>query len=109
MDRNKLIIEKGDRIFARISKNGHTILEFMINCIGSVEELMQEIRRMTGDLRGLVKLCLRNQSRGWGQERLLMLYAGSQSAPAVAPAHDRLRMQARDRVSQPSYALGNLL
>lgn len=107
MDRNKLIIEKGDRIFARISKNGHTILEFMINCIGSIEELMQEIRRMAGDMRGLVKLCLRNQSRGWGQERLLMLYAGSKPDPTVAPRHDSFRMQARRPMSQPSYALGN--
>ena len=109
MDRNNFIIEKGDRIFARISKNGRTILEFMINCIGSVEELMQEIRRMVGDVRGLVKLCLRNQSRGWGQERLLMLYAGSKAATITTPLHDILRMQERGRVSQPNYAPGNRL
>ncbi len=72
MDRDNLIIEKGDRIFAHLIKDGRTIVEFMINCIGSVNELMQEIRRMAGDVHGLVKLRLRNQSRGWGQERLIM-------------------------------------
>lgn len=106
MEKKNLIIEKGDRVFARLIKDGRTVLEFMINCIGSVEELMKEIRCMAGEVHGLVKLCLRNQSRGWGDERLLMLCAGPR--PSVSsPLSGLSKTQARVLMNRPSYARGN--
>lgn len=70
-------IRKGDRIFARLTMGGKLILEFMINRVGSLSELLDELREMTGNLRGLGRLQIRNQSRGWSQERNLMFYGNS--------------------------------
>ena len=66
-------IMMGDRVFARLVMGGRTIVEFMMNRIGSIDDLFVELRQMTRGLRGLAKLIIRNQSRGWGMERKLML------------------------------------
>ncbi|MDE6576751.1 MAG: hypothetical protein K2J82_03655 [Muribaculaceae bacterium] len=71
---NKNIIEKGDRIFARLSMGGRTIVEVMMNSISSIDEVTAELRRLSGDIRGLVKLYIRNHTRGWCVERGLMVY-----------------------------------
>lgn len=73
IQRNK--IEFGDRIFARLTMGGKTVFEFMINRVSDMTELLGELRHMTSGLRGLAKLYIRNQSRGWSQERPLMLYS----------------------------------
>lgn len=75
-------IRKGDRIFARLTMGGKLILEFMINRVGSLSELLDELRQMTGNLRGLGRLQIRNQSRGWSQERNLMFYGNSENRTA---------------------------
>lgn len=74
-------IQKGDRIFARLSMGRRVILEFMINRVGSMAELMAELREMTGSLRGLGRLQVRNQSRGWAEVHDLMFY-GQEDAGA---------------------------
>lgn len=68
-------IEFGDRIFARLSMGGKTIVEFMISRVADMSELLGELRHLTHGKRGLAKLYIRNQSRGWSLERPLMLYA----------------------------------
>lgn len=67
-------IQKGDRIFARLTMGGKTILEFMINSVASMEQLLNELRQMTANLRGLGRLHVRNQSRGWMSVSNLMFY-----------------------------------
>ncbi len=68
-------IELGDRIFARLTMGGRTVVEFMINRVADMTELLGELRKMTRGARGLCRLYVRNQSRGWSLERPLMLYA----------------------------------
>lgn len=70
-------IELGDRIFARLTMGGRTVVEFMINRVADMTELLGELRQMTRGARGLARLYVRNQSRGWSLERPLMLYAPS--------------------------------
>ncbi len=71
--RNKEI-QKGDRMFARLTMGGKLIVEFMINTVANMEELLMELRRMIGNLRGLGRLQVRNQSRGWMSVSNLMFY-----------------------------------
>lgn len=75
MDTQRNKIEFGDRIFARLTMGGRTVFEFMLNRVSDMTELLGELRHMTSGLRGLAKLYIRNQSRGWSQERPLMLYS----------------------------------
>ncbi len=75
------IIRKGDRIFARLTMGARTVIEFMIDQVESMTDLLLEVHRVTSGVRGLCKLYVRNQSRGWAQERPVMLY-GTRSAVA---------------------------
>lgn len=65
----------GDRIYARLSMRGTKILEFMIEKVADMTELLGELRAHTRKYRGLCKLYVRNMTRGWSMERPLMLYA----------------------------------
>jgi hypothetical protein len=84
-------IQYGDRIFARLTMSGRTLVEFMINCVADNSELMAELFRITKGVRGLAKLYIRNQSQGWAEERAVLLYPDSpQPKPVIArsePAH----------------------
>ncbi|MBD5355626.1 MAG: hypothetical protein HDR88_01270 [Bacteroides sp.] len=73
IQRNK--IEFGDTIFARLTMGGRTVVEFMINRVADMTELLGELRDVTRGLRGLATLYIRNKSRGWSQQRPLMLIA----------------------------------
>lgn len=77
--RNKVIIE-GDHVYARLTMGGKTIVEFMMNTVSSMTDLIAELRRKVAGLKGLGMLTIRNQSRGWGEQRPLMLYSGGESA-----------------------------
>ena len=68
-------IDYGDKIFARLMMNGRTVVEFMINRVSDMTELIGELRHMTYGAKGLAKLYIRNQTKGWSQERPLMLYS----------------------------------
>lgn len=66
-------ITYGDRIFARVTKNGRTIFNFVTEKVSNIAELIVEIKKAMKDLQGLVILHIRNYHQGWGQERALML------------------------------------
>lgn len=85
MDRYK--IEKGDRIFARLTMGGRTLVEIMLNGIGSVSEVISELRRMCGEVRGLAKLYIRNHSRGWSFDKGLMVYSREGSLRQKLPTY----------------------
>ena len=76
-------IRYGDRLFARLVRHGRTILEFVINEVSDFTEFMGELRKKAKGLKGLVKLQVRNYSRGWSLEQPLMLYT-SQSSPVLS-------------------------
>lgn len=65
----------GDKMFARLVLHGKTILEFVISTVNNLTELYCLLHSKCKGLRGLAKLYLRNMSRGWSEERPLMLYA----------------------------------
>ena len=75
MERSIKSIAYGDRIFARVTMNGRTVLNFVTEHVSNINELLTEIRNAVKDLRGLVILHIRNYHQGWGEQRPMMLYA----------------------------------
>ncbi len=69
---NKKEIKMGDRIFTRLMMGGRVVMEIMLNHVGSMRDLLSEVRRLAGNLKGLTRLQVRNQSRGWMNESNLM-------------------------------------
>ena len=80
MDMMNKEIQSGDRIFARLTMGGKVIMEFMMNRVNSMAELMGEVRQMTNGLRGLARLQVRNQSRGWARTSNVMFYGTGNSS-----------------------------
>ena len=74
MNRNKKTITFGDRIFARVTRNGQTIYNFMSEKVASMTDLLSQLRIAMKDIQGLVMLHIRNYNQGWGDQRPLMLY-----------------------------------
>lgn len=67
-------IAMGDRVFARLILKGQVITEFVVTTVRDLSELFCLVHRRCRGLRGLAMLYLRNMSRGWSEERPLMLY-----------------------------------
>lgn len=74
MNRKKTILF-GDKIFARVTRNGHTVLNFVSEKVSNMADLLSQIRIAMKDIQGLVMVYIRNYNQGWGDERPLMLYA----------------------------------
>lgn len=72
----------GDRLFARLVMHGRTVMEFMMNSVNDLTELWGEVRRKCRGIKGLVRLYLRNASRGWSMVRPLMIYPEGQHIKA---------------------------
>ena len=68
-------ISFGDRIFARVTRNGRTIFNFVSEKVANMTDLVGQLRQAMRDIEGLVMLHIRNYNQGWGEERPLMLYA----------------------------------
>lgn len=77
MNRNRQIFRYGDQVFARLLVNGKNFMEFMVDKVSDMSDLLKVVRRVTKTkCCGLVKLYVRNLSRGWSMERTLVLDAG---------------------------------
>ena len=66
-------ISLGDKIFARVTRNGHTILNFVSEKVANMSDLLAQLRKAMKDMHGLVMIHIRNYNQGWGTERPLML------------------------------------
>lgn len=75
MNRRSKSIAFGDRIFARVTKNGRTIFNYVSEKVATISQLLAELRLAMKDVQGLVMIHIRNYNKGWGEERPLMLYA----------------------------------
>lgn len=65
----------GDRIFARITVHHQSIAEFIVDTVGDMSQLLAVVReRLRHKCKGLVKLYIRNISRGWSMERPFVAY-----------------------------------
>ena len=71
----KKSISFGDKIFARVTRNGQTIFNFVSEKVSDMTDLLSQLRIAMKDIQGLVMLHIRNYNQGWGDERPLMLYA----------------------------------
>ena len=74
MNRMKTIT-LGDKIFARVTRNGRTIYNFVSEKVSNMTDLIRQLREAMSDFHGLVMIHIRNYHQGWGEERPLMLYA----------------------------------
>lgn len=68
-------ISFGDKIFARVSRNGQTIYNFVSEKVANMADLLCQLRSAMKDVQGLVMIHIRNYNQGWGEQRPLMLYA----------------------------------
>ena len=73
MDFRKKTINYGDKIFARVTMNGKTLLDFVTEHVATMTELISLLRKAMKGVRGLVTLHIRNYNGGWGEVRPLML------------------------------------
>ena len=67
-------ISFGDKIFARVTRNGQTVYNFVSEQVSNMADLISQLRRAMKDVQGLVVIHIRNYHQGWGAERPLMLY-----------------------------------
>lgn len=74
MNRRIREISLGDKIFARVTKDGQTVFNFVSEKISTMSQLISELRFAMKDMQGLVMIHIRNYNQGWGDERPLMLY-----------------------------------
>ncbi len=68
-------MRKGDRIYVCVMQYGRRLLEFSVNNVDSYTALMGEIRYAGRGLEGLMKVFIRNHTRGWSEERPLKFYS----------------------------------
>ena len=74
MNKSQKSISYGDKIFARVTINGRTVLNFVTEKVSNMKELILELKNQMKDITGLVMLHIRNYHQGWGEQRPLMLY-----------------------------------
>ena len=75
MNKRSKSISLGDRIFARVTRNGQTIFNYVTEKVATMSQLISELRIAMKDVHGLVMIHIRNYHQGWGEERPLMLYS----------------------------------
>ena len=93
MNRMKTIT-LGDKIFARVTRNGRTIYNFVSEKVSNMTDLIRQLREAMSDFHGLVMIHIRNYHQGWGEERPLMLYATKPSYFSnIELSHDSLDKQ----------------
>lgn len=83
-------IVRGDRIYVCVRQDFKIVLEFSIDNVGDMTELIGEVRYAAKRLEGLAQLCVRNHSRGWSMVRPMMFYS-SFPTPARAEFHRAMR------------------
>lgn len=85
----------GDRVQARLILNGRIVADFITDRIADMTELLNAVRFRTRELRGLAQLYIRNLTRGWVEERPLMLYSRDLTASSYS-------------ASQPSFSTASV-
>lgn len=101
-------LQYGDRIFVRVQREGHIELEFETAQVNDYTEVLGEIRRACRHISGLVRLYVRNVSRGWSKTVPFMLYGSSvpvrrRAMSAIAPVSE-LPAARGSRVSVAAHA-----
>lgn len=71
----------GDRIHVRVRYSDYTDSSYVTDSVASMTELLGDLRQRFRRRCGLVKVTIRNMSRGWSAERPLSLYGESYPRP----------------------------
>lgn len=67
-------IEKGDRIYASMSKSGQVLAELRCDTsIASMPDIYRALRRLSPMVKGFVKVSVSNRTRGWSRSLSLLL------------------------------------
>lgn len=74
MNKRKHTFAYGDKIYAILCINGQKIVEFTMDTISDITQLIGQIRQTAYKYGGLAQLYVRNITRGWSMNRPLMLY-----------------------------------
>ncbi len=62
------IIRDGDVVFARVTLMGSTLMNARLDNVDSAAAVVDWVLRKLGDFTGMVKITLRNASRGWSSD-----------------------------------------
>lgn len=84
-------MECGDRIFVRISRQGQTLMEFVVDNASSYTDLIGEIRYAAQHIEGLTNIFIRNYSRGWSRQCPMRFYPGVSRPQRNAPSGQPVR------------------
>lgn len=84
LSRERHTIDYNDRVYARMTLAGRTIVEFTRDRITNFSALLAILRAKVPMYRGLAKLTVRNMTRGWHIERPIMLYLDPAMASQAA-------------------------
>lgn len=98
-------VRYGDRIFVRVvnlQQAWRTVAEFELSNCADMSEVYGELRHRTRGERGLMKLYVRNATRGWSFEQPFKLYGDTRpSAPGTSVTRQPMQPTQRD-YAQPS-------
>lgn len=79
-------IAYGDRIFVRLMQQGRIIMEWCVETVKDLTDLFSALHNRCRQVKGLVRMYLRNVSRGWSEVRPYMFYnKGEKTAKPEEP------------------------
>ena len=93
----------GDRVFARVTLERKVVLEITCLNVGSMTDLVGELRYAMRGRSGLANVYIRNHSRGWSCERPMRFYADGSARP------DRRHLRASTAVTAPEIPARRML
>lgn len=76
----KKSISIGDSVYVCVKQSGCKIFERVFQKVGSLTDLISGVRKLMRSYSGLVKIYIRNMTRGWSEERPLMFYGNERES-----------------------------
>lgn len=73
-------IHPTDVITVAIQHSGRQLDNFSVRGVGDMPELMRQVRGRAAEKAGVIKVIVRNNTRGWSQQHTLVFKADSKKA-----------------------------
>lgn len=67
------VIQASDTIMARGTYLGRTVVDFASTGFENINDVLSAVAMSAGNLRGLLRISLRNSTRGWSQVRSMFV------------------------------------
>ncbi len=74
MNKKNHTLVYGDKVYALLCINGQKVVEFTLNTLSDISQIIGQMRQAAYRYGGLAHLYVRNITRGWSLNRPLMLY-----------------------------------